>query len=156
MNKLYLIFILLLVACGPMTPEERGIKVTDDFKIYNQDKAMFTLQYTIEDYYNVRMDNDFIFQTKVYWTDTPCPYSDDWAVVYKGKCNAGRMWSCQEMYVAKKKSDPDHTCGTALLHEFGHCIRQELGFSTSGDDHWDDEFWGVVAEADAISCNRGW
>ena len=65
-----------------------------------------------------------------------------------------KSWSI--FFVAKNKNNPDNTCGTALLHEYGHCIRQELGFSTKGDDHWDDEFWDIVAEAQKVSCDRNW
>jgi len=138
-----------------MTPEERGIVVTDDYKILGQEKAMFTLEYMVGDYYNEHII-DLQFRSTVYWTDTVCPYKDDWAVVYDGMCHYGRMWSCEEMYVAKNKNNPNSTCKTALLHEFGHCIRQELGMPTGDGDHWDDEFWEIVAAAKLDSCNRGW
>lgn len=116
---------------------------------------MFTLEYMIKDEYKKDV-TDLQFDSKVYWTDTPCPYKDGWAVVKDGVCYHGMMWSCSEMYVAKNKNNPNNTCGTALLHEFGHCIRQTLQFDTHGDDHWDDRFWAVVAQAGMVSCDRGW
>lgn len=154
----YRIIILaaIFTACGVPGPEDRGIEVTDDFKIQDQEKAMFTLEYMVEDHYGQEVV-DLQFDSKVWWTDTPCPYkSEVWAVVHNRECFFGKMWSCKEMYVAKHKNNPSSICKTALLHEFGHCIRQYLGFPTYGDDHWDDEFWAVVAEANGEVCNRNW
>lgn len=145
----------LLVGACATGPEARGIEVTDDHKIYNQEKAMFTLEYMVNDHYGKDI-TDLQFDSKVYWTDTPCPYKDGWAVVQDGVCYFGKMWSCGEMYVAKNMNSPNNTCKTALLHEFGHCIRQELNMPTHDGDHWDDEFWAIVAEANLASCDRGW
>ena len=145
---------LLMGACDT-GPEARGIEVTDDHKIYNKEKSMYTLEYMVNDHYGKDI-TDLQFDSKVYWTDTPCPYTDRWSVVKDKVCYFGIMWSCGEMYVAKNKNKPNNTCGTALLHEFGHCIRQRLQMPAHDGDHWDNEFWRVVAEAKMVSCDRSW
>jgi hypothetical protein len=59
------------------------------------------------------------------------------------------------MYVALSNKDANRTCGSALLHEFGHCMLMDMG--TSGDcDHSDTDFWQVIENARVEACNRGW
>ena len=144
-----------LAACGPMTPEERGIKVNEDIiGVYNQDKAMFTAQYLVEDYYGVEL-GDLWTDAVVYWTDTKCPKNGQYAVIYDRECYYGIMWSCDEIYVALSNGDPETTTGSALLHEFGHCMHMEMGLG--GDtNHVDNEFWDVIIEAQDIARGRGW
>jgi hypothetical protein len=148
------LFALALVACAT-GPEARGIEVSDIYKVYNQDKAMFLAQTMVEDHYDVRYGNLFL-DTTVYWADTKCPYSDEYAVVHEGKCYHGKMWSCGEMYVAI--SSLGTTGYTALLHEFGHCLYMEqidpnhLGCP----DHSDAAFWSIIGAATAVSRDRGW
>ena len=142
----------VLIGCHPGTPEERGIEVSDVYKVYNQDKAMFTAQYLIEDEFDVEL-GDIIQSTIVYWTDTKCPYTDDIAVIYNGRCTPGRMWSCKEMYVAMYNDD--RTCGSSLIHEFGHCLHGKI-FSVKDDDHSHEAFWSIISEAQDVSCSREW
>lgn len=149
--------LFLFVSCTDvMTPEERGIVINRDiYKVYNQDKAMFTAQYMVEDRYEEDFGDLFNKRTKVYWADTNCPYNDNYAVIYRNKCNFGRMWSCDEMYVAISRSGTTHD--TALLHEFGHCMKMEMSSLSDGDaDHSDGEFWEIIDQAQLVSKQRGW
>jgi hypothetical protein len=101
------------------------------------------------------IDTDAFRRAEVYWTDTPCPYQDGWAVVHEGRCYYGLMWGCDEMYVALNMNDPDHTCPTALMHEFGHCLLMEAGLDPDAD-HSNDAFWSFMAQVRQETCNRGW
>ncbi len=143
--------LLAVLGCGPMTPEERGIPVRDEHKIYNQDKSMLFLEGLIEEAYGVSLDN--VWQdTKVYWTDTECPYQDAKAIVIDGVCYNGIMWSCQEMYVSHK--DSGKTWDTALLHEFTHCLS---GIVQGYMDHdHSSAIWGVTELANQNARLRGW
>jgi hypothetical protein len=149
------ILIITIIAFSGCTtgPDARGIEVTDIYKIYNQDKARMILEGLVEEEYKIRIDNVFENST-VYWTDTICPYSDNYAVVYEGRCHFGRMWSCQEQYVAI--NGKGNTCGTALLHEHAHCLLMTMFNGYDDADHTDDIIWGIVEEAQEIACNRGW
>lgn len=140
----------LALACGSMTPEERGIEVDRSIvKVYNQDKAMLQLEGMAEDFYGVRLSNEFE-STKVWWATTPCPYTDDPAVIYENHCYYGRLWSCGEIYVALPRSGK--TCGSALLHEFGHCLMMIIkGY---GDANHSSDVWPLVAEAHGLACAR--
>lgn len=154
-------FSACLPNCGffdPPTPEERGVKVNRDIhRVYNQDKAMLFAESAVEDYYGISLGHAFE-DTKVWWADTRCPYSDNYAVVieYNGvpdRCFYGIMFSCQEIYVAV--SEHGKTCGTALLHEFGHCLYSRI-FYDFDREHVDQEFWGIIGASAAESCDRGW
>ncbi len=133
-------------------PEERGIEVDRDiYKVYNQDKAMLLFESMVEDATGHKFDNAFQ-AAQVWWATTRCPYNDNPAVIYEGECYFGRMWSCSEIYVALP--DSGTTCGSALLHEFAHCLSMlSVGH---GDASHTGPLWEVVAEANAISCGRGW
>jgi hypothetical protein len=135
-----------------MSPEERGIEVDRSIvKVYNQDKAMLLFESMVEDATSSELGNAFE-ETTVWWATTTCPYSDDPAVVYKGQCNYGRMWSCGEIYVALPKAGK--TCGSALIHEFGHCLSMHL------DGHYDADhngyLWPIAQRASREACERGW
>jgi hypothetical protein len=134
-----------------MTPEERGIEVDYSIhKVYNQDKAMLDLETTAEDHYGIRLDNLFE-HTKVWWTTTRCPYSDDPAVIYNNECFYGRMWGCMEIYTALPESGV--TCGSALVHEFAHCLMMEM-FNNDGDADHSSDIWALVSEAHNRACVR--
>ncbi len=140
--------LLLFLACAPMSPDERGIVVGPSIhKVLDQDKAMLRLEGIVSDYYNVPV-YDLFEETKVWWATTRCPYRDEPAVVYRNKCYHGRMSSCGEMYVAIAESGK--TCGTALLHEFGHCLGMEL-FGDADASHSGD-MWDLVATAHGLAC----
>ena len=148
------LILCLLIACGPMTPEERGIEVTDKIGIFNQSKALFWTQTLTEDEYGVDL-GDLSTSAVIYWADTRCPKNGQYAVIYKGQCNYGRMWSCDEIYVALSGIDSDRTCGSALLHEFGHCLSMSMGLG--GDhSHSDARLWAVIETAKRYACDRGW
>lgn len=135
-----------------MTPEERGIEVDRSIhKIYNQDKALLELEGMAEDHFGRHLDNIFE-RFDVWWTTTICPYSDDPAVIYEGICYYGRMWSCQEAYVALPLTGG--ICGSALLHEFAHCLTMHLTGSGWADADHKGEIWAIVAEAHSRACNR--
>jgi len=170
MNVIKLLLLTVaLTACGT-GPEARGIKLHDCkgdsecdpyesvIGVINQTKAMFTAQYMIEDAYDVDYGDLFNKGTTVYWADTICPKDGQYKVIYKNQCNYGRMWSCNEMYVALSNGNPERTCGSALLHEFGHCMYMEgIDPNHSGcPDHSDNAFWAVIEEAQEISCTRDW
>lgn len=151
-----LVALCLLASCSDVqTPEERGIAVTDKIGIFNQSKALFWAQTLVEDEYQIDLGDLSTSGTVIYWTDTKCPKNGQYAVIYDGKCNYGRMWSCDEIYVALSGVDPERTCGSALLHEFGHCLSMAMGLG--GDNsHSDERLWGVISEAKNYSCERGW
>jgi hypothetical protein len=138
--------VALMAACAPPGPEARGIPLrdcepgvecnvydSDIHKVYNQDKAMLMFERMVEDTFGRSFDN--VWQsTEVWWTTAQCPYSDEPAVVQDNVCYHGKMYSCQEMYVALPKTGK--TCGSALLHEFGHCLSMHLagsGFADGGN-----------------------
>jgi hypothetical protein len=139
-----------------MSPEERGIEVADLIGVFNQDKSMFTAQYMIEDAYGEDF-GDLWADATVYWTDTRCPKNGMYAVIYRGQCNYGRMWSCGEMYVALSNLDPERTAGSALNHEFGHCMYMKMDPHHTGcPDHSDIPFWDLIEESNNIAKERGW
>ena len=150
-----MLLLCMVASCGPMAPEERGIKVSDRIGVLNQSKAMFWAQTLVEDEYHVDLGDLSTQGVTVYWADTKCPKNGQYAVIYNGNCNYGRMWSCDEMYVALSNLDPERTCGSALLHEFGHCLSMAMG--NGGDaGHNDNRLWDVIAEASDFACNEGW
>ena len=147
-----------------MTPEERGIKVSDRIGVLNQSKVLFVTQLAVEDAYGVKL-GDMHTDAVVYWTDTRCPKNGLSMVIHDGRCLYGVMWSLEEMYVAESNIDPDKTCGSSLVHEFGHALHGAVfGDFNGAHDHL--EFWGGerdgkhvtgVLEAPArLACERGW
>ena len=125
--------------------------MSDTYKVYNQDKALLLTQSYVEDEYGVDLGELFL-DAQVWWTDTPCPYSDGIAVIYKDRCYHGITFSCGEIYVAKKSNT---TGDSALLHEFGHCLRFSMGMD--GDEiHQDDKYWNLVREVQLETRERGW
>lgn len=171
MIKYILAFLLVLSACSDvMSPRERGIKLTDCMGdsscdpyvppvigVINQSKAMFTAQYLIEDAYEVDFGN-LSLEATVYWADTICPKDGLYKIIYGSECNYGRMWSCDEMYVALSNKNSERTCGSALVHEFGHCLYMDQidPYHTGCPDHSDTAFWNIIDGASTIACNRGW
>lgn len=167
MRTLFVIFALALSGCwwefGALTPKERGIKLrpcaeyedceyeSDYYKVYNQDKAMFLFQTMVEDKF-AESFGDLFQEVDVRWVSTRCPYSDEPAVVYEDVCYHGIMWSCDELYVAVP--DTERTCGSALLHEYAHCLSHQMTFSFDGQHL--GPIWDVVAEASQIACEREW
>ncbi len=150
------LIILALVATSCDTgPDHRGIEVNEDIiAVYNQDKAMLLFEAMVEDAFGVRLDN--VWQdTTVWWADTSCQGRDGYGIQWGRGCVAGIMWSCSEMYVALSNADPERTCGSALIHEFGHCLSGHiLGGQLDGEHA--GPIWDVVAEAGHIACARGW
>ena len=152
--RIFLSLILLFSCSQILTPEERGIAVTDRIGVFNQTKAMFAAQVQVEDEFGIEL-GDLSTQVTVYWSDSICPRNGQFAVIYKGQCNYGRMFSCSEMYVALSNLDSERTCGSALLHEFGHCMSMMMG--NDGDaNHSDSRLWNAIGDAMTVQCERGW
>ena len=59
------------------------------------------------------------------------------------------------IYVAMYRLDPNRTCHTALLHEFGHCLLGEAVMDRD-IDHTNTELWDLVAEVRAETYSRDW
>ena len=136
------------------TAEERGIQVNRDIiAIYNQDKSMLLFENMVEDEFNVRLDNVWR-NSEVWWADTSCQGRDGYGIQLGRKCVAGVMWDCSDLYVALSDRDPLRTCGTALLHEFGHCLNGYVFGHRAGDHK--GPMWDVVDAANQIACDRGW
>jgi hypothetical protein len=157
MKYLLTILILAFSCAGPYMPDERGIEVIEDSEglgVAYQSKAMFQAQYLVEDHYRTDF-GDLSTEATVYWTDTLCPKNGEYAVIYDHGCSYGIMWSCDEMYVALSNKDPKRTCGSALIHEFGHCMYMKM-FGYRNSEHNDDEFWEVIGDAQKSACDRGW
>lgn len=150
--------ILLLTACSVSPPDRRGIDVADIYKVSGQDKAMLLAESMVEDAYGYELEHRWQ-DTTVYWTDTVCYYDDSrYAVLYDyddgpPRCLAGLTFSCQEMYVAVNADRT--TCGTALVHEFGHCLHLEI-FGIGDGGHTNADFWGLIADVAGLVCDRGW
>lgn len=150
-----LIVLAILAACQ----DYRSFAVDESIdRIPTQAKAMLVFERMVEDHYQVSFGNLFE-RTNIYFVR-----DEDCAIPLDGRCLGGVMWSCSEIYVAV---DPDkpvedlRVCRTQLLHEFGHCLRMEMGISDVDDngrtDHSDLEFWqGVLWDAHSYACDRGW
>lgn len=152
MNKIWLLF---LVACDLTAPH--GIEIADVYKIQGQDESLLLAWGRFEEHFKTVVPNPVIDDTvQVFWTDTPCPYRpEQWAVVMDGRCYAGRMWGCDELYVAMNSLDPNKTCGTALLHEYGHCLSMQAGWGEDAS-HQNEELWDNIRTTKKEVCLRGW
>lgn len=129
------------------------------YKIPNQDKAMLTLERNVEDHYDLKLGNVFE-DTTIHFVRGYCPYEETRPAIVldSGQCVAGIMWHCNEMYVAisNKPIEELRVCGTALLHEFGHCLYQTLNQGNGDARHEDLEFWGIISETNHYACGREW
>lgn len=149
--KFYLLLQLVVASC--IAGDDHGIETADVYKVYEQDKAMLLAETRFEQYYGV--ESTAFEWAEVQWTNTPCPYKNAWAVVYQDKCFYGITWDCDEIYVALNKDEPNRTCPTALMHEFGHCLRLDAGWD--GDaDHSEVEFWDFIGVVRKETCERDW
>jgi hypothetical protein len=147
---------LLVVAAlaGCSTLPDRGIEVSDTIEVHGQESAMLTAQDMIEREYG-RDFGELYLNSNVYWSDSICGRNGAYAVIYQEDCYHGLTFSCAEMYVALSDVDPNHTTGSALLHEFGHCMY--ITMDGHGDaTHSDDSFWGVINQATIVAKDRGW
>lgn len=134
MNRIALLVVLLL-GCGSWDP---GIEWLADYKVLHQDSALDEVRFAVEAYYQLEVQpHDY----EVRWTNTSCPHAPDRrAVVWKDECYYGLTFGCT-MYVAQS-SRAGEICHTALLHEYGHCIRHTLGWTQNNHD--DTEYWLLV------------
>ena len=137
-----------------------GIEVDENIvKVHDQDRAMLLGLADVESHYELRVPDH---EAVVFWTSTRCPYHmAEYAVVHQGVCSYGVLWSCEEIFVALSNRDPERTCKSALLHEYGHCLRMTLGWDSDGCNpdgtgHVDDEFWLVNANTAQQACLRQW
>lgn len=155
--------ILALASCDllhPTTPEERGIKVNRDITIEHQPEALLFAEELVETYYDIDLGG-LSESAKVWWADTTCPYHpDQYAILmkYRGspdRCFKGITFTCNELYVALSQRDPKKVCGSALVHEFGHCIYLDIW--NEGDRyHLDSEFWDLISGSSDEACARDW
>lgn len=156
-----LVFIVALVGCvlaafWLVTACDFDIPIETDpsiVAVHDQGKAMLLARADVETHFDVVVPEHDV---NVSWTSTPCPYRlDHYAVVYRSECLYGIMWSCDEIFVALSNRDEQRTCGSALVHEYGHCLRLALGWS--GDhNHSAGEFWAVNRATHHETCERGW
>lgn len=155
--KIICMCILTMGACGAIGPDDRGIEVIDDLEVHDQSKAMFLTQRMVEGEYEDLNFGDLHNTATIYWSDTTCPTdpAGRYAVFYEDYCYHGRTFSCDEIYVALSNKDSNYTCGSSLLHEFGHCLHMKSG--GGGDSgHMDERFWEVIQESQNTACERGW
>lgn len=153
------IMLSIVAACAPSTPEERGIAVSEDiYKVRNQDKALLLTESMVEDEYGLEFEHTWQRST-VYWADTKCYYDDSrYAVLYEyrdgpPRCLNGITFGCDQIIVAR--NDDLDVCGTALVHEFGHCLAVEI-FGHGDGDHLDADYWGLIEFIAADVCEREW
>lgn len=144
--------ILLLFACFGCAAELRFEPAHDrPYKVYNQDKAIVVLLGSLRaNGYNVPRASELLPVLDVYWYDTVCPYTGDFALIdsRSGRCHYGYSVGTR-VYVSLSNRNPNTTCGSALLHEVAHVAYGDPG-------HTDFRFWELVAEAHEFSCLRGW
>lgn len=65
-------------------------------------------------------------------------------ILYDDKCFGGVTWTCSEIYVAHRAS----IGASSLAHELGHCYKLAL-MQDPDRMHIDDEFWQIIATANA-------
>lgn len=151
-----MIFLLALIICTYSCALDRGIETNPEITIPTQAETLWLTQRLVEDLY----DQDFGMLADnlgISWTDTLCPGTQTPAVLYDDRCLGGIMWNCGEIYVAVSHQDPAKSCGTALPHEFGHCLYMQIDPHHSGcPDHSDAEFWAVIEAAKTETCARDW
>ena len=152
-----LIVLVIVASCDA----DRGYDVDESiYKIPNQDKALLYTERAIEDHYNTHLGNTFENTTTHFVRGEVCPYNGNTPamILDSGQCVAGIMYGCQEMYVAiMPQDDPAdyRACGTALLHEFGHCLLMTMQIDPDAN-HTNSEFWGIVSQSNKYTCGRGW
>jgi hypothetical protein len=154
-----LVFLIALVACGDIdndrAPEYRGIEGASRYRMYGQRQSMLLFQSLVEGAYGVRFGDLFAEIPDPFWVITKCPHDDDTAVVYDGKCYHGLMFSCDEIYVAVSHLNPQKTCGTALIHEYAHCLSYMMSGNYDGA-HLSDSLWSLAGVAHKEACARDW
>jgi len=159
MKHLILTITLLLAtpSCyGVVTPGDRGIEVVGNAPLPNQLRTMRILEELVEDTYDVDL-RGMRYNATVWWTDTPCPKRTAVnAVVYRGNCYNGLMYTLDEMYVAQRREAPTKVCNTALLTEYGHAIYMSLNGGRGDRLHLDRPFWALTEQANSKACLRGY
>lgn len=146
---LFSIMAALLVSCPTESGPPRPIEVSTNGFLPNQQKAKVLTLTRVEEHLQMSLS----IPTNTWWTTTPCPYSDEYptAVVHDGKCYAGLLFSCGEIYVAERET----VAHSAYIHELGHCILLHLG--RDGDpEHKNQEWWNLIGEVKNEARNRGW
>jgi len=153
-KNVFFVLILSVLQMACFSHESDSIEVANVYKVYNQDKAMLIVEGDFRDTYGLSSSNAFE-RAKIHWTDTPCPYQDEWAVVVDRHCHPGISWGCEKIFVAMDQNNPNRTCPTALVHEFGHCLRTDAGWD-SDSGHKDKDFWDFIEAEHQETCDRGW
>ncbi len=156
---LMLAVLMGVFGCAPWN----GIEVDEDiYKIHDQDKAMLLTEVRVNDHYGVSLPHHDDIGADVKWTSTVCPYHmDRYAVVLDNVCYNGIMWSCDQIYVALSNRDPERTCGSALLHEYGHCLLFTLGWEDSAAvfcsyNRLAEEHDTAMAEFNVVMDDKSW
>lgn len=172
---------LVLAGCfGPYYPPDRyDIEVDESIvKVHDQDRVMLLMEARVATAFDADLPHHDDVDARVFWASTRCPYHlDSYMVVYQDECLYGIMFGCDEMFVALSNrdwGDPPHTCGSALTHEYGHCLLLELGWEDAalpcsapaadpddlswvGDaNHSWTEWWLLNANVHGEACDRGW
>lgn len=149
--------ILATGSCGgPRTDLGVNFDITE---VQDQRKAVLTLEGMVEDAFDVHLPNVWE-DVNVWWIDTSCVGREGYGIQLDGQCLAGVMFGGRDLYVALSNKDSTRTCGSALLHEFGHYLSIQLwghaSFAPCADSTHTGPIWDVVAEAGAVACDRGW
>lgn len=166
-----IVFLALVACCQPYkepAPDHYRDQVSSEiFKIEGQDETWLIQRPRVEAYLGNHVENLLQYdwnenKLAVWWVDDqPCPYKPERNAIIGCKdqdcpkrCYAGQTWGPAEIYVATYQRDPTTSCGTALVHEYGHAMRWLAG--KSGDlHHEDDQYWSEVLPAiSAIMCDR--
>ena len=139
-----------------------GIPVDDRLpKVRWQDKSMLLYESAVELAYGVELGHEWE-RANVHWsTEDGCPWYEGTQInVEPHGCVWGVTYGCDQIYVAIDWDGVSDVrdlkpSGTALLHEFGHCLREKVLGDPDGD-HSDDDWWSLVADVRAETAVRGW
>ena len=137
---------------SPTRAEVAGIDVAHHHAVPKERHAMLLFQGHVEAEYGVDLGNAWE-TASVEWVETDCAGDGNPGIFWYDKCHAGLMFTCNEMYVAGGPGE-NRVCGTALVHEFAHCLSYLMDGTYSGD-HSADLFWLVWGTNREI-CGRGW
>jgi hypothetical protein len=132
---------------------DRGITVDHTVVVEHERESMYLLQAYAEERYDINL-GDLWFDADVSWVTEDCDGRPGVWWDREGYCVAGLMFSCSEIYVAIDSPIEGTVCGTALLHEFGHCLADKIwgGINTNHTSAIFDDVAVVAADV----CSRGW
>lgn len=164
--SLFLLLLLLLTACFPEGGDGRlwgkDIPIAEVQHLETQDTLLEDMIEKFEARWDKKFNSDHY--PNIWWTDTPCPDgSGNLKVFFREHYFWGLTFDCGEMYVAFKGGAEDKTCGTALVHEVGHCLLMSslLHKEAKEEDvfygdryHKFTEFWEWTKEIKKYQCEN--